>query len=64
MMGSGGMIVMDDRDCVVDVASYFIEIPWRRNPAANACPAVLGLKAHVANMLERFTNGEGSGQRR
>ena len=29
MMGSGGMIVMDDRDCVVDVASYFPQIPGR-----------------------------------
>jgi len=25
MMGSGGMIVMDDRTCVVDVAKYFLE---------------------------------------
>ncbi len=24
MMGSGGMIVMDDRDCMVDVARYFL----------------------------------------
>jgi NADH:ubiquinone oxidoreductase subunit F (NADH-binding) len=24
IMGSGGMIVMDDRDCVVDVARYFL----------------------------------------
>ena len=25
MMGSGGMIVMDDRTCMVDVARYFLE---------------------------------------
>ncbi|MEW5797187.1 MAG: NADH-quinone oxidoreductase subunit NuoF [Candidatus Zixiibacteriota bacterium] len=25
MMGSGGMIVMDDRTCIVDVAKYFLE---------------------------------------
>ena len=25
MMGSGGMIVMDDRSCMVDVAKYFID---------------------------------------
>ena len=30
MMGSGGMIVMDDRTCMVDVARYFVELPGRR----------------------------------
>ncbi len=25
MMGSGGMIVMDDTTCMVDIAKYFIE---------------------------------------
>ena len=25
MMGSGGMIVMDDRTCMVDVARYFVD---------------------------------------
>ena len=25
MMGSGGMIVMDDRTCMVDVARYFLK---------------------------------------
>ena len=25
MMGSGGMIVMDDRTCMVDIARYFID---------------------------------------
>ena len=30
MMGSGGMIVMDEDNCMVDVARYFIEFPQRR----------------------------------
>ncbi len=29
MMGSGGMIVMDDRTCMVDVARYFLQLPHR-----------------------------------
>ena len=35
IMGSGGMVVMDEDNCMVDVARYFIEFT-RRNPAGGA----------------------------
>jgi hypothetical protein len=38
MMGSGGMIVMDETTCMVDVARYFLT-SWWRSPAASARPA-------------------------
>ena len=38
IMGSGGMIVMDDTSCMVDVAKYFMDF-CRTNRAASAFPA-------------------------
>jgi len=38
MMGSGGMIVMDEDTCMVDIALYFSALR-KRNPAGNALPA-------------------------
>ena len=39
MMGSGGLIVMDEDDCMVDIASSSWNLPWK-NPAASVLPAV------------------------
>ena len=44
MMGSGGMIVMDERTCMVDVARYFSTF-CARNRAASARPAARGSRA-------------------
>ncbi len=41
MMGSGGMIVMDEDTCMVDVARYFLHF-LKESPAASACPAAKG----------------------
>ncbi len=58
MMGSGGMIVMDDTDCVVDVARYFLH--FLEDESCGKClPCRLGLKGMV-QFLERFSKGEGS----
>ncbi len=35
MMGSGGMVVMDERSCMVDVARYFME--FIRNESCGKC---------------------------
>ena len=35
IMGSGGMVVLDDRDCMVDMARYFLRFT-RTSPAASA----------------------------
>jgi NADH:ubiquinone oxidoreductase subunit F (NADH-binding) len=40
MMGSGGMVVLDDADCMVDIAKYFLTFT-HNNHAANALSAVL-----------------------
>ena len=58
MMGSGGMIVMDDRDCVVDVARYFLRF-LEEESCGKCLPCRLGLKA-MLEFLDRFANGEGT----
>ena len=58
MMGSGGMIVMDKRDCMVDVAKYFLE--FLMDESCGKCvPCRLGIKRMHA-VLEEFTQGKGS----
>jgi len=57
MMGSGGMIVMDDRTCMVDVARYFVE--FLVDESCGKCtPCREGLYA-LKNRLELICNGEG-----
>jgi NADH:ubiquinone oxidoreductase subunit F (NADH-binding)/NADH:ubiquinone oxidoreductase subunit E len=57
MMGSGGMIVMDDRTCMVDVARYFVE--FLVDESCGKCtPCREGLYA-LANTLKRICSGEG-----
>ena len=36
IMGSGGMVVLDEDDCMVDVAKFFLSSSPRANPAASA----------------------------
>jgi len=43
MMGSGGMIIADEDNCIVDMAKYFLN-SHRKNPAENVFPAVKELK--------------------
>ncbi|MEW6262612.1 MAG: NADH-quinone oxidoreductase subunit NuoF [Thermodesulfobacteriota bacterium] len=58
MMGSGGMIVMDERDCVVDVARYFLRF-LEEESCGKCLPCRLGLKA-MLEFLDNFARGEGS----
>ncbi len=60
MMGSGGMIVMDERDCVVDVARYFLSF-LEEESCGKCIPCRLGL-TRMKEFLERFSRGEGSEQ--
>ena len=57
MMGSGGMIVMDDETCVVDVAKYFIDFLLDEN-CGKCLPCREGLK-HMSRILHRITGGNG-----
>jgi len=58
MMGSGGMIVMDDRTCMVDVARYFVN--FLADESCGKCtPCREGLVA-LKETLDRICRGEGS----
>ncbi len=57
MMGSGGMIVMNEDTCMVDVARYFLE--FLSDESCGKCvPCREGIK-QLHGILERITNGEG-----
>ena len=57
MMGSGGVIVMNDTNCMVNVAKFFLEFSLEES-CGKCSPCRLGLK-HLHQILERITNGEG-----
>jgi NADH-quinone oxidoreductase subunit F len=60
MMGSGGMIVMDRRDCMVDVACYFLRF-LEEESCGKCLPCRLGLKS-MLEYLDKFSKGKGSHQ--
>lgn len=60
MMGSGGMIVMDDRTCMVDVALYFINFLIQES-CGKCAPCRDGLP-QLKHLLEKITSGQGTMQ--
>jgi NADH-quinone oxidoreductase subunit F len=57
MMGSGGMIVMDEDTCMVDVARYFVD--FLTDESCGKCaPCREGLR-QMHKILTRITKGEG-----
>ncbi len=57
MMGSGGMIIMDEDTCMVDVARYFIE--FLKGESCGKCvPCREGLN-RMSEVLNRITQGKG-----
>ncbi|VEN72832.1 NADH dehydrogenase [Candidatus Desulfarcum epimagneticum] len=57
MMGSGGMIIMDEDTCMVDVARYFIE--FLTDESCGKCvPCREGLR-QMLRILTRITEGKG-----
>ena len=57
MMGSGGMIVMDDRNCMVDVAKYFINFLLEES-CGKCVPCREGL-TQMNKLLEKVCSGIG-----
>jgi len=57
MMGSGGMIVMDDRNCMVDVAKYFLKF-LEEESCGKCTPCREGIK-QMRLILDRITEGKG-----
>ena len=57
MMGSGGMIVMDERNCMVDVAKYFLKF-LEEESCGKCTPCREGIY-QMRKILDRITGGEG-----
>ena len=57
IMGSGGLIVMDDDTCVVDVAKYFLDF-IQKESCGKCVPCRVGTR-HMVEILQRITHGEG-----
>jgi len=58
MMGSGGLIVMDEDNCMVDIAKFFLEFTVDES-CGKCTPCRIGTK-RLYEMLEKITNGEGT----
>ena len=58
MMGSGGLIVMDETDCMVDIAKFFLEFTVDES-CGKCTPCRIGTK-RLLEMLEKITTGHGS----
>jgi NADH-quinone oxidoreductase subunit F len=56
MMGSGGMIVMDENDCMVDIARYFIDFLIGES-CGKCLPCREGL-TQISGLLNGICNGE------
>ena len=57
MMGSGGMIVMDEETCMVDVARYFLN--FLKGESCGKCVACREGVRRMLQILERITGGQG-----
>ena len=58
MMGSGGMIVMDEDDCMVSVAKFYLDFTVEES-CGKCSPCRIGNK-RLYEMLEQITKGEGT----
>ena len=58
MMGSGGMIVMDEDDCMVSVAKFYLEFTVDES-CGKCTPCRIGNK-RLLEILERITRGQGT----
>jgi Pyruvate/2-oxoacid:ferredoxin oxidoreductase delta subunit len=57
-MGSGGLIVMDEDTCVVDLAHYFLKFTQKES-CGKCAPCRLGT-SHMVQILGRITSGCGT----
>jgi NADH-quinone oxidoreductase subunit F len=58
IMGSGGLIIMDDDTCIVDVAKYFLDFTQKES-CGKCVPCRVGTR-HMVEILDKITHGEGS----
>jgi NADH-quinone oxidoreductase subunit F/NADP-reducing hydrogenase subunit HndC len=57
MMGSGGMIVMDEDDCMVDVSKFYMEFCVDES-CGKCAPCRIGTR-EIFNLLQKITDGKG-----
>ena len=57
MMGSGGMIVMDEDNCMVDIARFFLDFTVDES-CGKCAPCRIGTR-RMLEILERIVNGKG-----
>ena len=58
MMGSGGLIVMDEDTCMVDIAKFFLQFTVDE-PCGKCTPCRVGTK-RLLELLEKITDGRGT----
>ena len=58
MMGSGGMIVMDEDTCMVDIAKFFLEFTVEES-CGKCAPCRIGTR-RMLEILEKITEGNGT----
>lgn len=56
MMGSGGLIVMDETDCMVDIAKFFLEFTVEES-CGKCTPCRIGTK-RMLEILDKVTKGQ------
>ena len=57
MMGSGGMVALDESDCMVDIARYFLE--FTQNQSCGKCTFCRIGTRRMLDILERLCEGKG-----
>jgi NADH-quinone oxidoreductase subunit F len=57
MMGSGGLVVLDETDCMVDIARYFLQ--FTQNQSCGKCTFCRIGTRRMLDILDRLCNGEG-----
>ncbi|MCK5065715.1 MAG: 4Fe-4S binding protein, partial [Candidatus Fermentibacteraceae bacterium] len=57
IMGSGGMVVMDDTTCMVEIARFFLD--FTQNESCGKCTFCRIGTLRMLEILERLTRGEG-----
>ena len=57
-MGSGGLVVMDENSCMVDVARFFMSFTQRES-CGKCTPCRIGTK-RMLEILDKITEGKGT----
>ncbi|NDP21947.1 MAG: 4Fe-4S dicluster domain-containing protein [Paludibacter sp.] len=57
MMGSGGLVVLDETDCAVDIARYFLS--FTQEQSCGKCVFCRTGTKHMLEILNRICNGKG-----